>query len=40
VSPAVAKPALVEVTGLTRRMAWAVDDPVVVGGFPRSGLHA
>jgi DNA mismatch repair ATPase MutS len=29
-----------QVTGLTLQMAGAVDDPVVVGGFPRSGLDA
>jgi DNA mismatch repair ATPase MutS len=29
-----------QVTGLTRQMAGAVNDPVVVGGFPRSGLDA
>jgi len=32
--------AVSEVTGLTLQMAGAVDDPVVVGGFPRSGLDA
>ena len=29
-----------QVTGLTLQMAGEVDDPVVVGGFPRSGLDA
>jgi DNA mismatch repair ATPase MutS len=29
-----------QVTGLTRQMAGAVEEPVVVGGFPRSGLDA
>jgi DNA mismatch repair ATPase MutS len=29
-----------QVTGLKRQMAGEVDDPVVVGGFPRSGLDA
>jgi DNA mismatch repair protein MutS len=32
--------AVSQVTGLTLQMAGAVDDPVVVGGFPRSGLDA
>jgi DNA mismatch repair ATPase MutS len=29
-----------QVTGLKLEMAGAVEDPVVVGGFPRSGLDA
>jgi hypothetical protein len=29
-----------QVTGLTLQMAGAVDDPVVLGDFPRSGLDA
>jgi DNA mismatch repair ATPase MutS len=29
-----------QVTGLKLQMAGAVEDPVVVGGFPRSGLDA
>ena len=29
-----------QVTGLKLQMAGEVDDPVVVGGFPRSGLDA
>jgi DNA mismatch repair ATPase MutS len=29
-----------QVTGLTLQMAGEVDDPVVMGGFPRSGLDA
>jgi DNA mismatch repair protein MutS len=29
-----------QVTGLTRQMAGEVDKPVVLGGFPRSGLDA
>jgi DNA mismatch repair ATPase MutS len=32
--------AVSQVTGLKRQMAGAVEDPVVVGGFPRSGLDA
>jgi DNA mismatch repair ATPase MutS len=32
--------AVSEVTGLKLRMAGDVDDPVVLGGFPKSGLDA
>ena len=32
--------AVSEVTGLKLQMAGDVDDPVVLGGFPKSGLHA
>jgi DNA mismatch repair ATPase MutS len=32
--------AVSQVTGLTLQMAGVVDDPVVVGGFLRSGLDA
>jgi DNA mismatch repair ATPase MutS len=32
--------AVAAVTGLKLQMAGEVDDPVVVGGFPRSGLDA
>ena len=32
--------AVSEVTGLKLQMAGSVDDPVVVGGFPRTGLDA
>jgi DNA mismatch repair protein MutS len=32
--------AVSQVIGLTLQMAGEVDDPVVVGGFPRSGLDA
>ena len=32
--------AVSQVTGLTLQMAGEVADPVVVGGFPRSGLDA
>ena len=32
--------AISEVTGLKLRMAGEVDDPVILGGFPKSGLDA
>ena len=32
--------ALADVTGLKLQMAGEVDDPVVLGGFPQSGLDA
>jgi hypothetical protein len=34
------KPPPKRVTGLKLQMAGEVDDPVVIGGFPRSGLDA
>jgi DNA mismatch repair ATPase MutS len=33
-------PIVSQVTGLKLQMAGEVDDPVVLGGFPRSGLDA
>ena len=32
--------AVATVTGLKLQMAWNVDAPVVLGGFPKSGLDA